>query len=383
MNDITHTSDMLRQLQSLSIERVAPGRAEDQKHRRRLWPLRSLALLVLLTGAGAAGFYATRGGESDPFWVQAQALKPDWLADAAPAPSDAQAAEPVQSAIAAPPAPVSSPAVVGSGYVLAEREMTLMPDLGGRLAEVLVQTGDTFTEGQVIATLDDGAARTDLKIAEATLTMARAALADADASLAEARAGFDRQKALEQRGSVARAQAESAEFILTRAERNHEMAAAEVEIARLGVEKQADFVARHRILAPFSGVVVQRYLNPGDIAVSAFDGGPDQAIATLIDPANLRIEVDVAESNLSRVAPGQGAEVLLDAWPSRPLRATVQNVAPKISIQRGTVLVRLTFDTPQVGVFANMAAKVTFDLNNDSAARSEQTADLLPMQKGN
>ncbi len=122
--------------------------------------------------------------------------------------------------------------------------------------------------------------------------------------------------------------------------------------------------------APFDGIVVDRQLNPGDIAVSAVDGGPAQGIATLIDPAALTIEVDVSESNLAQIEPGQGAEVQLDAWPGKPLRATVRTVAPKISIQKGTVLVRLKFDHPQVGVFANMAAKVTFDTSRQTAVSS-------------
>lgn len=387
MNDISHTSDMLRQLQSLSIERTdsAPQRqVRVPERRRRKWPM-TLLLGCILAGAAGGAWY--KGVLPEGIMEQAAGLGEQWLpefvldGDWLPGFEGTEAAEPAPPArvaaeepVAPAPVPVAPPAVVGSGYVVAERELILMPDFGGRLAQVLIETGDRFEAGQVIAVLDGATARTDFGIAEANLSMAEASLAEAEAAVEEARADHDRQIRLAERGSVAKTQAEAARFALVRAERTRDVAARQVEIARLGVARQQEVLDRHRIAAPFGGVVVKRHLNPGDIAVSALDGGPGQGIATLIDPMALTIEVDVAETNLSRITAGQGADVVLDAWPGRSFRATVRTVAPKVSIQKGTVLVRLTFDTPPMGVFANMAAKVTFD-------PAEQTAEL--QQKGN
>ncbi|WGW04505.1 efflux RND transporter periplasmic adaptor subunit [Tropicibacter oceani] len=387
MNDISHTSDILDQLKSLSIERVdpvAPARAQASRPRRRL-PIKSLALLALLGGGGAAAWHHDVSGAQAMDWAQGLAretLPADYLpaswqtVPAAQAETAAPAVIETASPVAPPPAPVTapSPAVVGSGYVVADRELMLMPDIGGRIQSLNIETGDHFDAGQEIAVLNSDTARTDLRIAQANLAMAQASAARAAASLDEAGADLARQEELLKRGSAPRTQVEAARFALARMQRDVDVATQQAEIARLEVEKHADIVARHTITAPFAGVVVKRHMNPGDIVVSALDGGPGQGIATLIDPTALTIEVDVAEGNLSSITPGQRARIELDAYPNRDFAAEVKTIAPKVSIQKGTVQVRLAFDTPPMGVFANMAAKVTF-------ATSEQTAAI--QQQGN
>lgn len=393
MNDNSNSSDILDQLKSLSIERVddtaAPQKAAATVRPRRSFPVKS-AVLALLLGAGATGVwysgisqaeFAVKGRAVVAAAVPAEYLPESWRA-APEADAAARAAPstperlPERLTVSAEPkpvvAPAAAPSVVGSGYVVADRELVLFPDLGGRIARMDIDTGDAFAAGQVLAVLNSETAEADLAIARASLAAAEAEMAQTEASLKEARAAYARQDQLAARGSVPQTTVEAARFAVLRQESEARVAAQRIEIAQLEIDKIAETIARHTVRAPFAGIVVKRHLNAGDTAPSALSGRDGPGIATLIDPRALTIEVDVAEANLSRIFAGQTARVRLDAYPNRDVRAVVKTIAPKVSIQKGTVQVRLAFETLPDGVFANMAAKVTFDAPEHTAALSQK-----------
>ncbi len=191
----------------------------------------------MLGGLGAGGWYAVteRGIAPEFLWFETKSqviahvtgLAGDWLgirvesvAGAAPDAAKVVAAGVAPTQVPTMPEPgLMAPAVVGTGYVIADREMVLMSDISARLSDVLVETGDRFLAGQVLAVLDDTAAQTELAIVRARLAMAQATLAQAEASLEEAASDAARQAALAGRGSVPQAQAEAASFALIQAER--------------------------------------------------------------------------------------------------------------------------------------------------------------------
>jgi multidrug resistance efflux pump len=62
-----------------------------------------------------------------------------------------------------------------------------------------------------------------------------------------------------------------------------------------------------RIRAPFDGVVVARYANLGDVLTA---GRP---ILAVLNPAEVWVEVQIDETQISRILPGQPADVTVDA----------------------------------------------------------------------
>lgn len=380
MNDMSQNSDLVDQLKSLSIDRADP--AATPMSIPRAWyghraPVKTLLLLGALAAGGVGVWYSEIPAKDLFEHAKETALAalpeahPQGNPSAASVPSQTETAAVQSTPVPAPVAlPVAPPAVVGSGYVVADRELALTPDIGGRIARLEIDTGDRFGAGDVIAVLNSDNAQANARIAQASLAKAEAELARSQTSLEEARAYLDRQEKLAARGSVPRTAVELARFAVMRQESMLRVNTQQIEIARQEVAKQEEILARHTITAPFSGVVVKRHLNVGDIAPSALDAGPRQGIATLIDPNALSIEVDVSETNLARLTPGQTANVRLDAYPDRDFPAELRTIAPKVSIQKGTVQVRLSFLNLPPGVFANMAAKVTFHA-------PEQTTSLL------
>jgi RND family efflux transporter MFP subunit len=76
--------------------------------------------------------------------------------------------------------------------------------------------------------------------------------------------------------------------------------------------------------------------------------------------SSLEIEVDVNESFINRVSPGQKVEATLDAYPDWRIPAHVIITVPTADRQRSTVLVRIGFEKLDPRLLPDMGVKVAF-----------------------
>ncbi len=76
--------------------------------------------------------------------------------------------------------------------------------------------------------------------------------------------------------------------------------------------------------------------------------------------ASLEIEVDVNESYIARVKPGQKVEAVLDAYPDWRIPSKVRTVIPTADRQKATVKVRISFDKLDPRILPDMGVKVAF-----------------------
>jgi RND family efflux transporter MFP subunit len=194
--------------------------------------------------------------------------------------------------------------------------------------EVHVRAGDRVRRGAPLVTLDGREAAANRTRAAAVLTGsvesvlgAQAALRSAEAAVTLARATHDRIRALHDTRSAttqeldqAVSALESADAQLGGARANLAAALAAQEAAQAGSEG-AMVVGSYSVLAaPFDGVVTERSVDPGAMAIA---GVP---LLTIEDATSLQLEVALDEAHATRVAAGQTADVQLgdtaspDAW---------------------------------------------------------------------
>jgi RND family efflux transporter MFP subunit len=216
--------------------------------------------------------------------------------------------------------------------------------------------------GEVIARLDSVRAEIDLELAEARAVAAQALADQIDADLREARRVLARTERLETSSVFAEAALTADRARVESLDAQLRGAQAQLEIARLEVESQRDYVDRHLVRAPFAGVVVARNAQAGEIIspVSAGGGFTRTGVATIVDMSSLEIEVDVNEGSIDQVAPGQPVEALLDAYPDWRIPARVLAIIPTADRSKATIKVRIAFDELDPRIFPDMAARVSF-----------------------
>ena len=100
------------------------------------------------------------------------------------------------------------------------------------------------------------------------------------------------------------------------------------------------------IRAPFAGVVVAKAAQPGEMIspISAGGGFTRTGIGTIVDMDSLEIQVDVNESFINRVTPGQPVEAMLNAYPDWKIPGEVIAIIPTADRSKATVKVRIALE---------------------------------------
>ena len=124
------------------------------------------------------------------------------------------------------------------------------------------------------------------------------------------------------------------------------------------------------IRAPFGGIVPPKDAQPGEMIspVSAGGGFTRTGICTVVDMSSLEIEIDVNESYINRVEPGQPVEATLDAYPDWKIPCNVIAIIPTADRQKSTVKVRVGFDKLDPRILPEMAREGRLSRDGRAAA---------------
>lgn len=280
-----------------------------------------------------------------------------------------------------PSAAVASSVLDASGYVVARRQATVSSKVTGKVLEVFVEEGMSVEKDQVVATLDDTTQRAQLAVAIAQAESSRASLAEIGAQLRNARQELDRVSDLADKGLASRASLDSAQALHDELAARLETGRENVGVAESNVLLARDALANMTIRAPFSGMVVTKNAQPGEMIspISAGGGFTRTGICTIIDSDSLEIEVDVNEAYIQRVSPGQRVSALLDAYPDWRIPAEVIAIIPTADRQKATVRVRIGLLERDERILRDMGVKVAF-LGSDlpQQATAEVQGVMIP-----
>lgn len=249
-----------------------------------------------------------------------------------------------------------------SGYVTARRRATVSSKITGKVIEIHVEEGMAVTEGQVLARLDSSAARAALALAEAQAESARHALHESEVRLAQARLTLGRYNDLLKDGIITKAEVDQAKSEVDAITARIAALGEQVKVAEQQINVEKTDLANTVIRAPFSGIAVTKDAQPGEMVspVSAGGGFTRTGICTIVDMASLEIDVDVNESYINRVKPGQQVSAVLDAYPDWQIPSHVITVVPTADRQKATVQVRIAFEQLDPRLLPDMGIKVTF-----------------------
>ena len=290
---------------------------------------------------------------------------------------------PVKTAVAQAGAtmPTGASVLDATGYVVARRQATVSSKATGKVVEVLIEEGVVVEEGQLLARLDDSIPRAQYELAQSQLRSAQASLKELQVLLKQAQLDLDRTQGLAQRNLASQADLDrdllSVEGLIARLER----AQSDIVVSERAMAVQAQVLEDMQIRAPFSGVVIAKAAQPGEMIspVSAGGGFTRTGICTIVDMDSLEIEIDVNESYINRVSAGQPAMVTLNAYPEDHYPASVIAIIPAADRNKATVRVRVGLLERDERVLPDMGVRVAFlDENEDSAPIQQSHGVLVP-----
>jgi RND family efflux transporter MFP subunit len=164
------------------------------------------------------------------------------------------------------------------------------------------------------------------------------------------------------RGLISDQEAEQLESRLTTAEARVRRVAAQIEAAEAGVGVAQANLENTKIRAPFSGTVLRKDAEVGEVVAPSVTGGglTRGAVVTMADLETLEVEVDVNEAYIARVHHGRPALIQLDAYPDTAFRGAVRQIVPTADRQKATVLVKVGIQERDPRILPEMAATVEF-----------------------
>ncbi len=210
------------------------------------------------------------------------------------------------------------------GTVRAQEVAPLAAQVMGTITSVAVREGDSVRRGQLLISIDDAQAQAGLARAQAGVAVAQQELVSVNSDRALAESTMKRYQILWDKKSVSPHEFDEVRARLQAASAHRELAVAGEAQARAELAQARATVGFSRIRAPFDGVVTERRIDPGALAV------PGTPLLTVESRGRYRLEATVDERNLMGIRLGQSVPVSIEAVGPDSLAGKVVQIVPAV-----------------------------------------------------
>lgn len=238
------------------------------------------------------------------------------------------------------------------GVVEAVRQSTVAAQTAGTVTALYYDVDDTVKPGSVILEISDTEQQARLEQAQAA---ARAALAN----FRDAEQRFKRIDEIYRKELASKAQYDQAQNQLDGARASYRRARASLKEA----EKQVSYT---KVIAPYGGVVMQRFVELGEVVA------PGTPLMSGVDLDNLRINIDLPQHYAGTVRQHQLADIILPDGQAVPARDLT--IFPYADNRTHNFRVRVHLPEKQVGLYPGMMVKVSLPIATGKALRIPESA---------
>ena len=269
----------------------------------------------------------------------------------------------------------AAPASAGSFECLMEawQMVEVRSPAEGLIEKVYVQRGDTVKKGQPLVELLSAAERSAAESARYRSQM-QGPIAQSRNRLEYATKKLSRANELEQQHFTSAEARDQADAELRVAASELQAAIENRDLARIDHRHALDLLNLRTMVSPFNGVVVDRLLNPGDLAEAGTGRKPALKIAQ-IDP--LRVDVVFPASLFGQLKPEMKAMIVPQGIGGRHA-ATVRIVDKVIDAASATFVARLELPNPTYALPSGLRCQAEFESLSAPATPTRGSARSLP-----
>jgi HlyD family secretion protein len=215
--------------------------------------------------------------------------------------------------------------VTANGVVEPIDRIQLKSKASGEIVKMTVEQGDFVRKGQLIARLDQ-------KDEKAAVAQAQADLDIAKADLEQAQKSYDRSEQLYKQNLISEEEKDQIEL-------NFATAKGRLIRASTTLDRAKERFDESVVLAPISGIILQKYVEEGQIiasGVSTVGGG--SPITDIADMAAVYVKAGVDEIDIGKIRVGQEASVTADAYPNQRFSGKIVRISPEARIEQNVTL---------------------------------------------
>ncbi|MBI3586276.1 MAG: efflux RND transporter periplasmic adaptor subunit [Ignavibacteriales bacterium] len=241
--------------------------------------------------------------------------------------------------------------VSANGVVQPINKVEIKSKASGQILELNFVEGQSVKKGELLIALDQTLTKNDHDQAKADLALAEAALSQSNNNYKRAQGLFEKKLISPQELDQSKV-----DFVRSQSQ---------LVKAKAALSSAADRLRDTRIVAPTSGVILTKNVDPGQIIASGVSNvGGGTILATVANMDEVNVETNVDEVDIGKVKVGQQAKVVADAYPDDSFPGEVVRIAPLGKTQQNVTTFNVIILVKNIGgkLKAGMSTSVEIEI---------------------
>lgn len=222
---------------------------------------------------------------------------------------------------------VITPTILASGSLTYQTEIRMVSEVMGRVKALYVKEGDSVKQGDLLMQLDPATMQAQVDQLGASLAQSKLAIERQRLNSESLETKWKRYEQLRSSGVV---DANTYDEIRTQRDQSKVELNSSQQMAlqtEAQLKQSRENLAKTEMRAPINGRVTQMTIKVGETAVPSATSIAGSEVLTIADTSNLYAEVNVNETDVARVVPGQKAKIVAAAFPDKSWSGVVETVA--------------------------------------------------------
>lgn len=226
-------------------------------------------------------------------------------------------------------------AITAAGEIGPAEQVSVRPEINGKIAELTVDLGDRVKKGQLLCRLDDTDLQSERESQVSQMAGAKLQIQEATLKVEKTEREFKRNKDLFDGQLVAQETFDNART-------DHDLSRNQLDIARNSLERAEkalkiidDKLSKTRILAPFDCTVLTRPVSLGQTVSGAAGFNSGTEILTIANLNDMIVMAHINQADVTRMKEKQSVEIQVESVPGLRMAGHVQRIAPQAIIKNG------------------------------------------------
>jgi len=222
---------------------------------------------------------------------------------------------------------VITPTILASGNLTYQTEIRMVSEVMGRVKGLYVKEGDQVKQGDLLLRLDPATVQAQVDALEAGLRQSELAIDRQRLASETLETKWNRYQKLRDSGVI---DANTYDEMRSQRDQSKVELASSTQMAMqtdAQLKQAREQLAKTELRSPINGRVTQLTIKIGETAVPSVTSIAGSDLMIIADTSNMYAEVNVNETDVARVVPGQTAQIVPAAFPDKSWLGTVETVA--------------------------------------------------------
>lgn len=241
-----------------------------------------------------------------------------------------------------------------TGTIFAQHESKIGPKISGTIELVHVDEGDAVVKGEPLVQLDQKNLLITVRQGRAAVRMAQAQLHEARVKVENLKKERERLGNLLKKNVISQQKFDDIDTAYSMAVTGIEVIKAEIVRTREGLAMAEQQLHDTIIYAPFSGLIVKRFVNEGEFVSTM----PPSPLFLIMNIERVKLEIDLPEVHIAGIEIGNPVDITVDAYPDTVFEGKVSTINPMVDPLSRTFTVKVLIFNEDHGLKPGMFARV-------------------------